>query len=148
MLILRTLQAERSFTLPARWNELQQSYNAARQAVTDQIATWRNGAAAVLEGLNAKLEAKVVGVGVPEAQVRDEAAALSTTYEPVRRLVERPSLTYGEAPDSKQNYSRRTRASRHAWRNCASSTGQCRPTPKFTAPGLIWVLSCPCRSIR
>ncbi len=93
----RTVQAERSFTLPARWNELQQSYNAARQAVTDQTATWRTGAAAVLEGLNAKLEAKVVGVGVPAALVRDEAAALSTTYEPVRRLVERSNLTYGEA---------------------------------------------------
>ena len=95
----RTLAHEQTITEAARWNELNQAYLAARQAVDEQIATWRQQITDRLAEVNDELEEAVRAATVPEEQVRDEAAALSLVYEPVRRQLERDAVTYGETRD-------------------------------------------------
>lgn len=93
----RTVENDRTLTEPARWNELSQSHQAAQTAVNSQIESWRSQAQAQLAALNTELEEAVRTVGVPEEQVRDEAAALSGLYDPVRNRLERDAATFGEA---------------------------------------------------
>ena len=93
----RTLEQDRAFTDPTRWNELSQSLAAAQRAVQDQIDAWRRQAQEQITGLNADLEGAVREAGVPEEQVLDEAAALSMLYEPVRRRLDREAHSFGEA---------------------------------------------------
>jgi hypothetical protein len=69
---------------------------AAQQAVDEQVVVWRRQITVRLAEVNGELEAAVRAATVPEAQVRDEAAALSLIYEPVRRQLERDAVTYGE----------------------------------------------------
>ncbi|MBW7883550.1 MAG: BREX system P-loop protein BrxC [Caldilineaceae bacterium] len=93
----RTLERERTLTEPDRWNELSQSYQAAQSAVTAEIEKLRSQAQAQLSALNTALEDAVRGVGVPEEEIRNEAATLSELYEPVRRRLEGDARSFGEA---------------------------------------------------
>jgi hypothetical protein len=92
----RTVSHEQTITDEARWNELNRAYLAAQQAVDEQVVVWRRQITVRLAEVNGELEAAVRAATVPEAQVRDEAAALSLIYEPVRRQLERDAVTYGE----------------------------------------------------
>lgn len=92
----RTVEQNRTLTDPDRWNELTQSFGAAQIAVQNQIETWRTEVQEQLANLNAELEEAVRNAGVPEEQVRDEAAALSSLYEPVRTRLERDARSFGE----------------------------------------------------
>lgn len=92
----RTLAHEQTITEAARWNELNHAYLAARQALEEQIAAWRQQITDRLAEVNDELEEAVRAAAVPEEQVRDEAATLSLVYEPVRRQLERDAVTYGE----------------------------------------------------
>ena len=93
----RTLEQERTVSEPARWHELNQSYQAAQAAVDGQIRAWRTQVEEHMAGLNDNLEDAVRGVGVPADQVRDEAAALSGLYEGVRRRLAQDAHSWGEA---------------------------------------------------
>ncbi|MFO7634590.1 MAG: BREX system P-loop protein BrxC [Caldilinea sp.] len=92
----RAVIHEQTITEAPRWNELNHAYAAAQQAVDAQIAAWREEITARLAEVNANLEAEVRAANVPEEQVRDEAAALSTLYEPVRRQMEQDARSFGE----------------------------------------------------
>lgn len=92
----RAVNQEQTLTDPARWNELSQAHATARQAVDAQVARWRQEITARLAEVSQSLEAEVRAANVPEAQVRDEAAALSTLYEPVRRQMEQDARSFGE----------------------------------------------------
>lgn len=93
----RTLEQSRRLTEADRWNELVRTHQTARRAVDRQIEAWRNQAQEQLSALPAALEEAVRNAGVPEEQVRDEAAALSGLYEPVRARLERDAAGFGEA---------------------------------------------------
>jgi hypothetical protein len=93
----RTLTRDRTLADAERWRELCHAHQAAQTAVDEQIAAWRVQASDHLARLNADLEAAVRTAGVPEEQVRDEAAALSGLYDDVRNRLERDAHTFGEA---------------------------------------------------
>ncbi|MFQ5342150.1 MAG: BREX system P-loop protein BrxC [Anaerolineae bacterium] len=81
----QTVTQERTVTEPARWNEIMQSYRAARQAITDQIAAWRQEAQGRLAEINTELETRVRDAGVPEEKVTEEAEGLAEMFESVRQ---------------------------------------------------------------
>lgn len=92
----RTVTREQTITEPQRWNELNSAYQTARQAVETQVTVWRAEISTRLGELNDALERAVTAANVPDDQVRDEAAALSTIYEPVRRQMELDARSFGE----------------------------------------------------
>jgi len=52
----RAVTSERSITDLARWSELMQTYHAAQQAVTNQIAAWQQEGAQELHGNASSIE--------------------------------------------------------------------------------------------
>lgn len=80
----RTLAHDRTITEDARWREIVQSFHAAQQAVSEQVTSWRSELNDRIQSLNSELESAVRNAGVPEAETRNEAATLSSLYEPIR----------------------------------------------------------------
>ena len=92
----RTVSQERTVTDPARWNELNRSYSAARQAVDAQTAHWRTEITDHLAGLPDSLTQAASWVGVPATNLADEVADLSRLYDPIRTQLERDAETFGQ----------------------------------------------------
>jgi hypothetical protein len=88
---------ERSITQGPRWNEIVQSYRAAKAAVDGQIARWEAEARQRLERLGDDLAAAVRAAGVPEEKVAEEAAALAPTFDAVRGRLADGGRDFAEA---------------------------------------------------
>lgn len=93
----RTLERDGTLTQAQRWNELNQAHAAAQAAVTTWISDRRSQAAARLKALPGELEQTVAGYGVPAEQVADEAAPVAALYDPVRKLLDKPTLSLNDA---------------------------------------------------
>ncbi len=93
----RAVINERSITDPARWNELVQEYHAAQQAVTNQIAAWKQQAQKDFSDVQAALRERVRAAGVPDEQVEAEVAALEAELQAVRERLEQPDPDFSEA---------------------------------------------------
>jgi hypothetical protein len=93
----RTLTNERSITDPARWNELVQTYHAAQQAVTNQIAGWQQEARQNYTAMQNELKERVRAAGVPDEQVEAEVAALASELQGIRERLEQPAPGFSEA---------------------------------------------------
>jgi len=90
------LLRERSMTVAARWNELCAAFATAQQKLAEQVEAWRQALTTDLAALNTTLEREVQAVGVPDGEVRNEAAGLSTLYEPIRTALADDARTFGD----------------------------------------------------
>lgn len=93
----RAVTDERCVWQPARWNEVCQAYERARQAVTNQIAAWRQEAADGLGAIGGDLDQQLLAAGVPDEALPTERAAFDGILAPLRARVDRPDLSYAEA---------------------------------------------------
>jgi hypothetical protein len=93
----RAVTNERSITDPARWNELMQAYHTAQQAVTNQIAAWKQEARKDYTAMQAALRERVRAASVPDEQVDLEVAALEAELQGVRERLEQPNPDFSEA---------------------------------------------------
>jgi len=93
----RAVTSERSITDPARWNELMQAYHAAQQAVTNQIAAWKQEARKDFTNMQAALRDRLRAAGAPDDQVDAEVRALEAELQGVRERLEQPDPDFGEA---------------------------------------------------
>jgi hypothetical protein len=93
----RAVTSERSITDPARWNELMQAYHAAQQAVTNQVAAWKQEARKDYSAMQAALRERVRAAGVPDEQVEAEVAALEAELQGLRERLEQPNPDFSEA---------------------------------------------------
>ena len=93
----RALTNERSVTEADRWNELINTYHAAHQAVTNQIATWREEARKNFIEVQAHLKERVQAAGVPDEQTDAEVAALEADLHSVKERIEQPNPGFSEA---------------------------------------------------
>jgi len=95
----RAVTSERSITDLARWSELMQTYHAAQQAVTNQIAAWQQEARKNYTEMQAELKERVRAAGVPDDQVDIEVAALASELQSVQEHLEQPAPGFSEARD-------------------------------------------------
>jgi hypothetical protein len=93
----REVTTERSIMDPARWNELMQSYHAAQQSVTNQIAAWQQEARTDYTAIQADLKDRVRAAGVPDEQVETEVAVLQAELQGIRERLEHANPQFGEA---------------------------------------------------
>ncbi len=93
----RAVTEEKSVTQPARWNEVLQVYHAARQAMTNQVATWRRDATADLSEIEGGLDQQVRAAGVPDEQVASAVAVLRPIFQPIHDRLGQTTLSYNEA---------------------------------------------------
>ncbi len=93
----RAVMEERTVWKPERWNEVCQAYERARQAVTQQIAAWRDEAERQIADLDGSPADRLRAVAVPDDQLAAELAALDGFLAPVRSRLERTELSYAEA---------------------------------------------------
>jgi hypothetical protein len=93
----RAVTNERSVTETDRWNELLKTYHAAHQAVTNQIAAWREEARKNFTEMQAHLKERVQAAGVPAEQADAEVAALAVDLQSVQEHIEQPNPGFSEA---------------------------------------------------
>lgn len=93
----RAVTNERSITDPARWHELVQAYHAARKAVINQIASWKQEAHKDYADMQAALRDRVRAAGVPDRQVDVEVTTLEAELQGIRERLEQPDSDFGEA---------------------------------------------------
>ncbi|PDW00256.1 BREX system P-loop protein BrxC [Candidatus Chloroploca asiatica] len=93
----RVVTQERSITDSARWNEINRAYQAARQALTNQAAAWRQQAQVALSELEQTLPDRVRRAGVPAEQVDQELHALQQIYAPLQTRLTTAELNLSEA---------------------------------------------------
>ena len=93
----RAVTSERSITDLARWSELMQTYHAAQQAVTNQIAAWQEEARKNYTEMQAALKERVRAAGVPDEQVDAEVAVLASELQGVQGRLEQSPTDFSEA---------------------------------------------------
>jgi hypothetical protein len=93
----RAVTNERSITDPARWNELRQAYHAAQQAVTNQIAAWKEEARKDYISMHKTLRERVREAGVPDEQVDAEVAALESELRGIGERLDQSNPDFAEA---------------------------------------------------
>ena len=93
----RAVTSERSITDLARWNEVVRAYHAAQQAVTNQIAAWKQEARKDYADIQATLRDRVRAAGVPDHQVAATITALEAELQGMRERLEQPDPDFGEA---------------------------------------------------
>ena len=92
----RTLNSERTITQPERWNELSHSYQAAQQAVANQVSTWQQEATKKVAALEAGLEHRVREAKVPEEKLGEEVAKLDQSLQEVRERLNHSNSGFSE----------------------------------------------------
>ncbi|HSH83344.1 MAG TPA: hypothetical protein VLA19_32835 [Herpetosiphonaceae bacterium] len=93
----RMLTRERSFTDPARWNELVRAYRDAQAAVEAQASQWKRDARERLEEIDQNLERRAREAGVPEEDLEAVVATLRQIFRGVRERLAQPDISYYEA---------------------------------------------------
>jgi hypothetical protein len=93
----RAVIDERSVTEADRWNELEQTYHAAHQAVTNQVAVWQQEARKNYTEMHAQLKDQVLNAGVPLEQADTEVAALETELQSIQGPIEKSNPSFSEA---------------------------------------------------
>ena len=93
----RALTNERSVTETDRWNELMNTYHAAHQAVTNQIAAWQQEARKNFAEMQARLKERVQAAGVPAEQADAEVATLAVDLQSIKERIEQPDPGFSEA---------------------------------------------------
>jgi hypothetical protein len=92
----RTIEQERSFTTPARWNELAPVYRAALQAFTNQLIEWRQEVRDELSKTEAGFESLAQNAGVPAESLPTEVKNMRRLFEDTQARLETNNLTYYE----------------------------------------------------
>jgi len=92
----RTLNSARTFTNPARWNEIVPTMRAARQGMTNQVNQWQQEARTKLTSIEGGLEQRVRQAEVPEEFVAKEVAALQLLLDGVRDRLAQPEPGFYE----------------------------------------------------
>lgn len=93
----RALDKERAAPDFARWSTQLQSYHAARQALTDQVAILQHAAQQELAELTSSLPKRVQEAGLPETEVDGALAELQALLQPLPEHIEQHSATLSEA---------------------------------------------------
>ena len=93
----RTLETERSITIPERWTEISRTYYTAQRAMDHQIIVWRTESADQMVSLEQGLDGRVRDVGVPEEHIPEAVATLSRLLDDVRARLAQPDLHYNDA---------------------------------------------------
>ena len=93
----RAVTNELSVTEADRWNELEQTYHVALQAVTNQIAAWQQEARNKYTEMQTHLKDQVLAAGVPADKVDAEIAELEKELQRAQALVEQPNPDFSQA---------------------------------------------------
>jgi hypothetical protein len=92
----RVVNRERTVTDAQRWSEILTTYHTAQQAITDQIAQWRQEIEQGLRDLQTKLRPQVQEAGVPDEKIDEEVTALSTDIQQLQARLANSDIGYGE----------------------------------------------------
>jgi len=91
-----TVMRDRTVTDLETWNTIVRTYRNAQQAITNQIALWRQEVEQGLAELEASLKPSLQQVGVPDEQLETEATALATSIQTLHQRLAKPDVSYSD----------------------------------------------------
>jgi hypothetical protein len=92
-----TVTRERNVTEPSYWDGLIKAHQRARQAITNQIAQWRQEIIRELSDIEISLRERLLTAGVPTEQIDTEVASFVADMQIQRNRLEQSDLGYSEA---------------------------------------------------
>ncbi|GAC1656431.1 MAG: hypothetical protein NVS4B12_28940 [Ktedonobacteraceae bacterium] len=91
-----TVTKDRTVTDVGTWNAIVRTYRNAQQALTNQIALWREEVEQGLAELETSFKPSLQQVGVPAEQLETEATALAASIESLRQRLAKPDVSYSD----------------------------------------------------